>query len=445
MNDSIKMSAPNESIEIYKGEFRLSLENEEILLDGLIQHIWLPRPTVIFFGESQKNHNSNRIYPYLGKTIDLIFNSNILKASITSFNGNEYKGILESPSFFGKSKVYVEEISFAIPNLKEIYTQNKQGIGRIQLHNSAYEIILEKNSDYNLKQKMLAKTGGYIIHYNGRISKSGERINIDEARVVLECFNYFLSFINGRRTSALFLNGLIDNKITWTDWTSYDMSSYQTVASWYSKKFTLEIDELWNTFYTLWIGNNEKDYLKNAIDLYLDSNSNKLVIESCIVLTQIAFELLFNWNFIDNKILPPKTEKRDAAWKIGKLLRESKIPIDIPKTLPYLKEIVKINLKMANEEKNLIDTGPKAITEIRNTIIHGNKWRRENLDKISTDIRVDTWILGNWYLELLLLHKLNYQGDYNNRSASMRLDEAFIEKVPWVKELPLDVRSNIKH
>ena len=446
MNNSFRMSIPNENIDIYKGEFKLIVGNEKIHLKGWIKYTWLPHPVLRFLGESEKVHDPIYIASHLSESVDLSFDSYILKASITSFNRNEYKGILDSPTIHGHSESYVEEISFVIPNLKEIYGQNDLGVvnrsdkqiqtrSRIQLHNSAYKIILEQNLDHNVKQKLLTETGGYIIQYNGRMSKPGELINIEEAREVLECLNYFLSFINGRRTSALFLNGLIDNKAIWTDWTSYDVSSYQTVASWYSKKIKLGINELWNAFYTLWIENNERDYLKNVIDLYLDSNSNKLVIESCIMLTQIAFELLFNWNFIDVGKLSKK-ENEKASWKISRLLNESKIPIDIPKSLPYLKEIVKLDIKFADGVKNLIDNGPKAITEIRNTIIHGNKWRSENLDKISTDVRVDIWILGNWYLELLLLNKLNYQGDYNNRSASIRLGEACIDKVPWAKEYP---------
>ena len=52
-----------------------------------------------------------------------------------------------------------------------------------------------------------------------------------------------------------------------------------------------------------------------------------------------------------------------------------------------------------------------------------------------SDYAIDeAWNLGQWYIEMMLLSMLGYQGNYVNRLAPWRDDEQAIPPVPWAIE-----------
>jgi hypothetical protein len=62
-------------------------------------------------------------------------------------------------------------------------------------------------------------------------------------------------------------------------------------------------------------------------------------------------------------------------------------------------------------------------------MVHPDNERRN----LFTDLYVDAWRLGMWYLELAILRLCNYEGTYANRLA----DEHWVgevEDVPWTKK-----------
>jgi hypothetical protein len=70
--------------------------------------------------------------------------------------------------------------------------------------------------------------------------------------------------------------------------------------------------------------------------------------------------------------------------------------------------------------------GPRLFTEIRNEIIHPTKNRLSR----DHDELVDAWRLSLWYIELVLLRVLRYEGQYASRLLERRW-EGDIEPVPW--------------
>jgi hypothetical protein len=86
-------------------------------------------------------------------------------------------------------------------------------------------------------------------------------------------------------------------------------------------------------------------------------------------------------------------------------------------------------LRAFAEEKTI--NLPKAITEVRNSITHPK--RRKNSTSIvhPVDLRQETWRVGLYYLELILLDLFDYQGLYKSR---MKFNwEGDYDEVPWAK------------
>ena len=107
-------------------------------------------------------------------------------------------------------------------------------------------------------------------------------------------------------------------------------------------------------------------------------------------------------------------KKLEAADRYRLLLSCLDIPLTIPSSA---KAVVAIS-----KERNWPDS-PKAITEIRNKLVHA---RGEEL-KLNGAGYLEGWLLSTWLLELTILALCNFQGEYWNRLKRVK------EPVPWAR------------
>ena len=95
-------------------------------------------------------------------------------------------------------------------------------------------------------------------------------------------------------------------------------------------------------------------------------------------------------------------------------MNKEKIPVDF-RGLTQLSEYAK-------QKMNALD-GPQAITYIRNNIVHPEK----DETSIPTEVMGEAYYLGLLYLEMSLLHRLEYNGQYFDRR------HGSLNQVPWSK------------
>jgi len=165
--------------------------------------------------------------------------------------------------------------------------------------------------------------------------------------------------------------------------------------------------------------------LNLAIHWYIESNTSRDNVEGAIILQQAAFELLA-WTLLveDRGILSEDGIQRlPAADKLRLLLSTSGIPLALPSEFQDLLAVAK--------QYDWMD-GPAALTEIRNALVHANPSKRRRILDQSFGIRLDAWQLGQWYLELAILHLCDYRGHYSNRLLRGRWHGDEVERVPWV-------------
>ena len=74
-------------------------------------------------------------------------------------------------------------------------------------------------------------------------------------------------------------------------------------------------------------------------------------------------------------------------------------------------------------------TGPHALTAVRNDLVHPE----EKLGDLPHEIYHEAWNLGQWYIEMMLLNKLSYKGEYANRLLTWRDGDQAIQFVPWTQ------------
>jgi hypothetical protein len=116
--------------------------------------------------------------------------------------------------------------------------------------------------------------------------------------------------------------------------------------------------------------------------------------------------------------------KGHAFQKIRSLVKEISIDPDLTdnqKNLKYIYDDNKYPLKSDKWD------GPKIFSEMRNAIVHDREERdyRPSLNTVPKEAREEALELGLWYLELCILKRLDYTGQYLNRFDLKH------EKVPW--------------
>jgi hypothetical protein len=437
-----EMNEPNQVVKIFNGDYVIKVDDNEIEITGNIQFEWFPNMGTYFYGNPKTD--SKTLYELSDKELrifvdDLEIGSGfILTTNFGTFNGNEsVEGTLSNKVLIGDKSVAVDQIRFCIPNLREFYggvtkkvTEEKISSyrNRIVLSFNSYEITIDKLPEYKELRKKLNVKGGYLVFYSGQLTKQGKPIHYNELQDIFHCFNTFLWFLNGRRSSALFIQGLFKDNLIWTDYSHYTVDIFKSVQSWPSRGPTENFDSIWKNFTELWKDDDNKNFLTSSIHWYLESNGYTGYSEGSLIMAQTALELIYNWWIIERKkiIAGKDSENICASNKIRLLLSQLDISYLIPEAFEDLK-------KYADDSQEIID-GPEAIVQIRNAIVHSQQEKRRKLTSIGTMAKYQALQLSIWYVEMALLKILDYNGKYFNRCSKAKWASQAEEFVPWYKD-----------
>lgn len=444
IESSIEMTEANLSIKIYEGDYLLKNDMEEIKVSGIISFDWVASSGSHFSGKaklepSQYNAFSNYNGTYKIIIEGLVFgNGFITKNSFGSnFEGSFIKGTLSQQAVFGDKSIAVEKIIFSVPNFRDLYglpvkkTTSKKfstSMNRLRLENENYIISIDKCFDYKKRQESLEEKGGYIILYYGELTSKKDSLKLEDTKEIFHCLDTFLTFINGRRTSAMFLQGIYKSEVIWCDYTDYFVDPYKAVQSWQQRHSIRGLNELWQSFSSLWKETEDKNFLTSAIHWYVEANGNSGFSEGSIIMAQTALELLYNWWIIETKklIVGKDSENINASNKIRLLISQLNINYSVPEAFKQLEQFIIDN-------KDIIDA-PDAVVQIRNAIVHSQVEKRKKLSVIHYKAKYEALQLCIWYIEMTLLCILNFDDIYFNRCSKEIYVSKAEELVPWTKK-----------
>jgi len=238
--------------------------------------------------------------------------------------------------------------------------------------------------------------------------------NIESTLIKLSAY---LQFLNARKCPQLIVYGFSNNKAIWKHVQTLENDSYEYYNGWVLKHDDMKLQKIWNKFCEIWSCENDKESLQIILHWYNEANKKRISLEGRIVLIQNALELMFNW-LISEKfeyVSANDANSMSAAAKIGFLLSffqiDSKISDDLLELRKYAKEYNHIN-------------SPETFVNIRNSIVHSTQKKRKRLETLSEQAKKEALNLGIWYVEILLLKLLGYEGLYHNRCTGMNTYEA---------------------
>lgn len=416
------MVKPNNDVIFHQGEFTVNWKGKNIICEGVLFFQWFPRLSIKF--KWKPDTETKQMWKPLESDIGVeITSANPeikTKGVVYRFiDENDYiVCLLPDKISYGDDECEVDCVRFEIANLKRLngnYVRNDNSArqNRLEFINKEAKITIDQNDKFMSLRGNLVSSGGYQLLYTGKLELHNNRkVSFKKASEILECFSYFLIFINGRRCFPLFRTGLLSDKILWGDFTPYFNDQYKYVYSWTDDENYEGIENIWGDFYKLWNNNDDRDSLKTILHWYTEANSNTAFNEGSIALLQNSLELLFHW-LISEKLKYVSTNDADslsASSKIGFLLSQFNLKPDIPEEFNSLKSYA---------AKNNIVNGPEAFTRIRNCIVHPNHKKRKALLEIESKAKIEALHLGIWYVETILLKYLNYMGKYKNRCKSL--------------------------
>lgn len=279
-------------------------------------------------------------------------------------------------------------------------------------------VIEIKNAQLSSVYKELEDCKGNALTHIGIIRKiDSTPFKVDEIKIIRSGLSFMLSFAGGRRSfPSIFIGHKGDAKV-YEDW-SASFDQYSRVGTWWhsvtdTTSLDGAIEDLFPLFMEKWSIENWRTALCEAVNWFLSSNNTeKLLMEPCLILHQAAFErLAYEYIVIDKKIHTYKEfNSKRASDNIRTLFHSLRIPIDIPAELKKMTQLPGY--------QDWTDI-PHALTDIRNSIIH--PVHKHKLDSVICDV----WNLSMEYIELVILGICGYNGKYQSRIKNC------ITYVPW--------------
>ena len=313
-------------------------------------------------------------------------------------------GILNFPAVLGNQSIWIEG------------DQGSNAVPHVKLDLSDWFVEIKGVSNLSDVEKSLKQDRGYGLTYTGVVTyRDGAEFSVNSVEKLLEALRIFLSFARGTFCSLALVEGLDQNgQQSWVRWGAHHVEPWRSINSW----FLLELNgadilsELFPEFWDLFESNGGwRDTILRAVDWYSQSNISPPyigIILTVATLERLSFQIL--------------ERRRMGGEPTGDFIKEALDKLQIPFDTPINCE----DLQKVKQWRH----GPQAVVETRNDLVHPE----QKLDTSPTYAVHQAWDLGQWYIEMMLLRKLKYQGSYLNRLAGWRESDQAILPVPWAEK-----------
>ena len=312
----------------------------------------------------------------------------------------------------GESLSYVE---FGLLNFPEFLGMQDKDIsmngmspriGAALLQAPPWEIDITAVPNLREAVKTLKANGGYAVTHTGTIKRSdGGSFSVPDVQSLLEGLRLFLSFARGAFCGVTLVKGNDQNgQIAWERWGTHKVTPWYNPPSWFDRNHGEILSEVFSGFLKSY--EEQQELIRMLVGFYVSSNlgGHGVGIDAGLILTQAALERL-SYKEIRGK----------PGVRIAKCLGRNGISDEIPTDCEALSAV--------HSWKH----GPHAVVEIRNNLVHP----KQKYGDISTSAYFEAWSLGQWYVELTLLHMFDHNGEYGNRMIQKSRGE--VELVPWAR------------
>lgn len=473
------MRNPNSQITLLR-RCKLRLSTANAMCDGIgtIYVRWIPSPSISFKLRCDISHVKYNNLPIGPAKIESIKNSSInFDVFVTNINRQKKEtkidtcihGDVAYPKTIFYESNECDEAKFHIINFIH-YPGNLIA----DFDSNDWLIKISEISESHKIYIALETQGGYSITHIGSLRHKDGAFKFSDVSIQLDGLYYFFAFLSGRWCGPVLCSGFFNEKKLWETWDVITKEAYAILDrlddkgrriaepvsgprdrlrltsgtngwNWTKLLTETELKQVFKGFMKKWKDESWRAPLKTAIFLYIEANQASGGTGGAIILTQSALELLASLHkdvHLNNKPCGKIFKNIDADSRIRWLLEDLKIPVEIPSDTKELKNFCDTDLK----GKGFID-GPRAITYLRNGLIHPDKKNIIRLTATEDKIKLQILWLGIRYLEMILLRLFEYNGKYANRlwrfnDESFKGGLGFLQVVPWGTSLDISHCEN---
>jgi len=281
----------------------------------------------------------------------------------------------------------------------------------------------------------LSLVGGYAITHIATVSRlDSEPVAYEQVARIEEILQWWLSLLRSERTAAMLSVGVHGDEVVWERWGAANVSPWVRQRSWLPGPLALSMAgntgtvlpggvapvSLSDTQVLLRnlasaLGDAERrDAMLNVLDWYTQSVSSGH-LATVVLLAQAGLELTSWLRLRDIGVSEDGFEKLTAEDQVRLALKDASIPFEVPFYLAIL------GTATGNPPRQPALDGPAAITQIRNNAVHPRKDDRLS----ASEVVAEGSQLAVWYLELLILYYLGYEGQIRMRGS------IFPAPAPW--------------
>ncbi len=300
-------------------------------------------------------------------------------------------------------------------------------VHRLVFEGAGWRVTLQAVEKVRDLVRDLDADSGYAITHAGKVERvDGSSFPRSQAQELFSALYYFFSFVRGFWCpSILYVARDAVGTELWQDWTVLPVTPWTKVLSWFPSDPGC-LATVFPGFLRLWQNPDWQDILRVVIHWYVETNLQAGAIEGAIILCQNALERLAYYVLVHDRHVLPETAFQQgggmtAAHRLRLLFTEFGLPLDVG---PNTVRITNLPALAASRKWD----APQALVNLRNCIIHPDQHNNQRLQNYPIPARTDAWIIGLWYLDVILLKLFGHTGCYVNRR-SCRF-EGEVESVP---------------
>ena len=313
------------------------------------------------------------------------------------------------------SNIKIRNVKFGIVNFLKFYGKNDNWeefegkgyrVGLFEAKWNGYGIKVREQPGFSAKKIKHQHTNDYGITHSSAIERlDGKTYSVSDAEDILNRLELYLSFVLGRFCgfAPIVATDSNDRELVFKWGTTGIDPRLPGSNTWLPLVGKGDsIDGLLPKFFTLLDDPNWRDTLPTVIDWYINGNTSSVHV--AIILYQAALEAI-SCAFGGKK-------RRAEEW-LRLSLKCLNIDAGIPDIYTGLRTFSNqdIKLKKGKKEDPYIGDGPEAIVQIRNDLIHSDRI----YPSPSMELLIEAMQLSRWYIEVMLLRKLGYSGEYFDR------------------------------
>lgn len=410
-----KLPDPNQQISL-REDIKLSVANPlgEVECRGDIYLDLLPLPQ-IRIRTRNCNLNPKDLVAGTAFRVGLLDENRFFNAQIINYStSGECSFVPNQNNLLIKDPGRLERYSFYIFNLHNTLFD-------LDLESEDLKVRIENRKDLDVVLDELNSKGGYGLTHLAHLEHTCEKaISTKKIHNDLKMLWFFLSFVNGSWISISMPHSRSNEQEIFEEWTFYTCSPWKNFnRSFYDDHHPQICQDLFANFEKLWKHPTWRQALNDSIYWYVGSNLQLNGVDSALILSQCALELL-GWTYLvkSKDILKKSTFKSMPASEImNVLLSNLGISIAIPDRCARLQGI-----KIGN---SVSTNGPEVITYVRNSLVHPTKDVT-----FSVHDYFEAWNLSQWYIEMIFLRLLDYNKKYSNRLIISKF-KGIVENLPW--------------